>query len=41
MKQAVDLDLIGIHRLEARPIAALSIEAQKRHERMERTHRDD
>ena len=32
---------IGIHRLEARPIATLSIEAQKRHERMERTHRDD
>ena len=32
---------IGIHRLEARPIATLTIEAQKRHERMERTHRDD
>jgi DnaK suppressor protein len=32
---------IGIHRLEARPIATLSIEAQERHERMERTHRDD
>lgn len=32
---------IGIRRLEARPIATLSIEAQKRHERMERTHRDD
>ena len=28
-------------RLEARPIATLSIEAQERHERMERTHRDD
>jgi DnaK suppressor protein len=32
---------IGIRRLEARPIAPLSIEAQKRHERMERTYRDD
>ncbi len=32
---------IGISRLEARPIATLSIEAQERHERMERTHRDD
>ena len=32
---------IGISRLEARPIAPLSIEAQERHERMERTHRDD
>lgn len=32
---------ISISRLEARPIATLSIEAQERHERMERTHRDD
>jgi len=32
---------IGIRRLEARPIATLSIEAQERHERMERTHRDE
>ena len=32
---------IGISRLEARLIATLSIEAQERHERMERTHRDD
>jgi DnaK suppressor protein len=32
---------IGIRRLEARPIATLSIEAQERHERLERTHRDD
>ncbi len=32
---------ISIARLEARPIATLSIEAQERHERMERTHRDD
>lgn len=31
---------IGLKRLEARPIATLSIEAQERHERMERTHRD-
>lgn len=32
---------IAIKRLEARPIATLSIEAQERHERMERTQRDD
>jgi DnaK suppressor protein len=32
---------IGLRRLEARPIATLSIEAQERHERMERGHRDD
>lgn len=32
---------IGIKRLEARPIATLSLEAQERHERMERTQRDD
>ena len=32
---------ISLRRLEARPIATLSIEAQEQHERMERTHRDD
>jgi len=32
---------IGLRRLEARPVATLSIEAQERHERMERVHRDD
>ncbi len=32
---------INIARLKARPIATLSIEAQERHERMERTQRDD
>jgi DnaK suppressor protein len=32
---------ISLKRLEARPIATLSIEAQERHERMERTYRDD
>ncbi len=32
---------IGIKRLEARPIATLSIDAQERHERRERTYRDD
>lgn len=32
---------ISIPRLEARPIATLSIEAQERHERLEKTHRDD
>ncbi|MBM3585321.1 MAG: RNA polymerase-binding protein DksA [Alphaproteobacteria bacterium] len=34
-------ELIGIRRLIARPIATLSIEAQERHERIERSHRDD
>ena len=29
---------IGIKRLDARPIATLSLEAQERHERMEKTH---
>ena len=32
---------IGIKRLEARPIATMSIEAQERHEKMERVHRDN
>jgi DnaK suppressor protein len=32
---------ISLRRLEARPIATLSIEAQERHERKERVHRDD
>ena len=32
---------IGIERLEARPIATLSIEAQERHERMEKTYDDE
>ena len=32
---------IGVRRLEARPIATLSIEAQERHERRERAYRED
>ena len=32
---------ISLKRLMARPIANLSLEAQERHERLERTHRDD
>src|ERR1700721_182212 len=32
---------IALKRLEARPIATLSIEAQERHERRERVYRDD
>jgi DnaK suppressor protein len=32
---------ISIKRLEARPIATLSVEAQERHERRERVYRDD
>lgn len=34
-------DEIGIRRLEARPIATLTIEAQERHERLERVQRDE
>ena len=32
---------IAVARLDARPTATLSLEAQERHERMERTHRDE
>ena len=32
---------IGVKRLMARPIAVLSLEAQERHERQERTHREE
>jgi DnaK suppressor protein len=32
---------IGLDRLEARPIATLSIEAQERHERLEKTYDDE
>jgi len=32
---------INIRRLIARPVATLSVEAQERHERMEKTHRDN
>ena len=32
---------IGLARLEARPIATFGLEAQERHERRERVHRDD
>lgn len=34
-------DPISLRRLEARPIATLSLEAQERHERRERTYRDE
>lgn len=34
-------DVITLPRLEARPIATLSLEAQERHEKEERVHRDD
>lgn len=34
-------DMIGLPRLEARPIATLSIEAQEKHESYERQHSDD
>ena len=32
---------IGLDRLEARPVATVSIEAQERHERMEKTYDDE
>lgn len=34
-------DPIGVERLDVRPVATLSIEAQERHERMEKTYDDD
>ena len=34
-------DPIGLERLEVRPVATLSIEAQERHERMENTYDDE
>ncbi len=34
-------DPISLGRLEARPTATLSLEAQERHERQEKVHRDD
>jgi len=34
-------DEIGIARLEARPVATLSLEAQEMHERREKVHRDE
>lgn len=34
-------DPISLKRLEARPVAMLSIEAQERHEKQERVHKDD
>lgn len=32
---------IGLARLEARPVATLTLEAQERHERLEKTYRDE
>jgi len=34
-------DPISLKRLDARPIATMSLEAQEKHERRERVHRDD
>ena len=34
-------DPIGLGRLDARPIATMSLEAQERHERREKVHRED
>lgn len=34
-------DPISLKRLEARPIATMSLEAQEKHERREKVHRDD
>jgi DnaK suppressor protein len=38
---AVTGDSISLKRLEARPIATMSLEAQESHERREKVHRDD
>ena len=32
---------IGLGRLKARPIASLSVDAQERHEKMEKVHKDE
>ncbi len=34
------MEPISLRRLEARPTATLSVESQKHHERLEKTHRD-
>jgi DnaK suppressor protein len=34
-------EAISLKRLDARPIATMSLEAQERHERREKVHRDD
>lgn len=34
-------DPIGLKRLEARPVATMSVEAQERHERFERSHSEE
>ena len=34
-------DPIGLNRLEARPVTTMTIEAQERHERLEKTHSDE
>ena len=34
-------DPIGLRRLEARPIATMTLEAQEQHEKAEKLHRDD
>lgn len=34
-------ETISLARLKARPIATMTLEAQERHERLEKTHRDD
>lgn len=38
---AVTGDAISLKRLDARPIATMSLEAQEKHERREKIHRDD
>jgi DnaK suppressor protein len=37
----LSVDPISLKRLDARPIATMSLEAQERHERREKVHRDD
>ena len=38
---AREYDLVSLKRLDARPIATMTLEAQEKHERRERVHRDD
>ena len=41
LERTADGDRDAFARLDARPIATMSLEAQERHERREKVHRDD
>ena len=41
MTESIEAALEALGRLEARPIATMTVEAQERHERQEKISRDD